>query len=172
MWHCEYYAPTYRRAAARRERDQALCSRKVDIALAEFNTLRAEILGRLSAQNTLVGVCLTVTGVVFGVLLSRKGVSVQAALVLPPIVSGLGLFYLYNARAQLIIGIYIRDHLWPRLYEPEEGLSWELFIHDYRRGAAFASKWARVRWMLLEPLASTTVFLLPSGVALVTCGPT
>lgn len=45
---------------------------RVEVALAEYTALRAEILTRLSAQTTLVGVCLTAVGVVFGLALRKR----------------------------------------------------------------------------------------------------
>jgi hypothetical protein len=145
-----------------------------EVALAEFVALREEILARLSAQNTLVGVCLTAVGVIFGLALSQKGVSLTVVLVVPPVVSGLAFFYLYNARAHVLMSIYLRTRLWPMLRTSEDEdplVSWEGFMRGYRTGERFESAWTRLRWMSLEPVAGATVFLFPSVFALIACGP-
>lgn len=146
-----------------------------DVAPAEFAALRAEIVSRLSAQTTLVGVCLTAVGVVFGLALSDKGVPEQVVLVLPPITVCLGLFYAYNTRATILLGTYIRTKLWPALERDAANgtalASWERFMAGYRQGEQFSSPWMRARWMALEATGAATVFVLPSVVALVAYGP-
>jgi len=145
-----------------------------EVALAEFTAMREEIVVRLGAQNTLVGVCLTAVGIIFGLALSQRGVSITVLLALPPIVSGLAFFYLYNARSHVLISIYVREELWPVVRDggaQGELPSWESFMQGYRTGAKFKSAWTRMRWMSLEPIAAGTVFVLPSIFALIACGP-
>lgn len=148
---------------------------RTQIALGEYAALRAEILIRLAAQTTLVGVCLTAAGVVFGLVLSEKGVPQQTLLIVPPIVGGLGFFYAYNTRTSMLLGKYIRTELWS-VFEQDVGdgryvPSWEQFVGRYRKGHAFPNIWMRARWMFLEPIGTLTVFLLPSVVALMAYSP-
>lgn len=146
-----------------------------DVALAEFTALRAEVVARLGAQNTLVGLCFTAVGLIFGLALSQEGTSITIVLVGPPIVSGLAFFYLYNARVHVLMSIYLREDLWPILDQgdanDQPSPSWEGFMRRYRTGEAFNSNWKRLRWMSLEPMAASTVFVLPSLFALAACDP-
>lgn len=96
-------------------------------------------------------------------------------MIVPPVVSGLGFFYAYNTRAAMLLGTYIRTELWTDLqrHMPDRRPlpSWERFVGAYRQGDPFASVWMRARWMSLEAVGTSTVFLLPSLVALTAYGP-
>lgn len=149
-------------------------SADVEIALSEFQALRAEIASRHEAQSALLGICLTAVGVAFGLVLSRQGASEELLLIVPVVCAGLGFFYANHNRVILLIGGYIRVELWPRLAETvgtPHLMSWEEHVLGFRSGRSFAGPLHRLRYMALELFGGATVFVLPGAVALAVFGP-
>jgi hypothetical protein len=126
----------------------------IELAIAEFNALRAEIVGHQSAQTTLVGATLATVGVVLGLVLTEKQTRVELLLVVPLVASGLGLLYTNHSRSSSLIGAYIEDCLWPTgMY------SWEQYLRKYRSSLNPAR--------LLEFMVGMAVFVFPSLGALI-----
>ena len=98
----------------------------VDVALGEFNALRAEIVSRRSTQAATVGVGLTAVGVVFGLAFAPQGGDRARLLAVPPLALVTALLFLSETFVIHNLGRHIRDRVWPYLsdqtgYEP----SWE-----------------------------------------------
>lgn len=66
--------------------------RVVDVALAEFNALRAEIVGHTTAQYAFVGVALTALGVILGLVI-REGGDGRLPLAVPPLTALVSLLH-------------------------------------------------------------------------------
>jgi hypothetical protein len=108
----------------------------VDVALAEFNALRAELVNHMVAQATVMGVGLTALGVIFGFAI-RDGGDRQLLLVVPLVTALVSLLHAGRNYQITLIGSYIRWRLWPYLQGRvgKELPSWEMYIAEYR------SKW-------------------------------
>ncbi|GIF47172.1 hypothetical protein DFJ67_7203 [Asanoa ferruginea] len=97
-------------------------------ALAEFNALRAEIMGRQTNTQQLLSIQLTVSGAVFSLALSSPGRS-AVLLILPLITFMLAGRHVAHSYACLSIATYIRSELSPRV---EGGLGWEEWLRSHR----------------------------------------
>ena len=110
--------------------------RAVDVALAEFNALRAEILSRTTAQSALVGVGLTAVGVIFG-FVAREGAGDQLLLAVPPVAAAVSLLSAAETYRVKLIGRYIQERLWPHLRDQVGPLpSWEKEVAGRSRHAS------------------------------------
>jgi hypothetical protein len=89
-------------------------ARKVDVALAEFDALRGEILVRRGAQKNLVAIALTSYGVLFTFSFARDG-DERLLLLVPPLGLALCLLQLGESFHIHRIGRYIKAKLWPTL---------------------------------------------------------
>ena len=101
-------------------------ARALDVSLAEFNALRAEILNRSTAQSALIGLGLTAIGVIFGVVASDGG-DESLLLAIPPLAMIVNLIYASETSRIAAIGKYIQLSLWPSLSRQVGGgiPSWE-----------------------------------------------
>lgn len=107
-----------------------------DVALAEFEALRAEMLAIRQTDNLTFSVAFTAIAAIGGFALSKQGGRLEVLLVLPVVLSGLGLLQAQNSRQIDQLAAYIRDCLWERL--PVNGTrypSWEHYIAGSRRFA-------------------------------------
>jgi hypothetical protein len=107
-----------------------------DVAHAELEALRAELLARSQAQVPLITAALTIVAAVGGFALAKKEGRVEMLLVLPLVLSGLGLLIVEGVQGNRRIAKYIRDHQWGRLPEnagPPEAQSWEHYVAEFRR---------------------------------------
>jgi hypothetical protein len=107
-----------------------------DFALEAFKALRAEIDHYLQAMAAVVGVALTAVGAIGAFGLSQPG-NREALLVLPFVLSGLGLVQVNNGIQVRRRDEYIRTYLWPTESLPptSQGLqvvSWEEWIATMR----------------------------------------
>ena len=129
--------------------------KRSDIALAEFKALRDEIQYRTVAQNTLVSITLVAAGAIAAVIFrSGDTVSAPLALVLAPLATATGLFWLDHAKAIFQIGAYIRGSLWPELEKAVGELP------SYEKQAVAAKNLALARSVLLTPFLF--IFFVPS----------
>jgi hypothetical protein len=109
--------------------------RSVDVALAEFNSLRAEILNHITTQSALVGIGLTALGVIVGFVVKEKGDD-QLLLAIPLLAALVNLLYAAETYRCNTIGTYIQHTLWPYLQERvQDGHgpsppNWEEWIDD------------------------------------------
>lgn len=101
--------------------------RSVDVALAEYNALRAEILGHTTSQNTVLGLGVTAIGVVLGLGINAPGQ--RAILVFVPVLAGIVILVYWGLAYRIVvIGKYTQMVLWPCLPRPISDvglLSWE-----------------------------------------------
>ena len=127
--------------------------RAVDAALAEFNTLRSEVAGYITAQSALVGITLTAFGVIFGLVLD-KGDNSQIALTIPFLSLLVSLLYTAASYRLSRLGDYISATLWPYIQKQvDESLpSWERAKTQQQR------QWQNV--LIGGPLESAVTFLL------------
>jgi hypothetical protein len=106
----------------------------------ELEALRAEFLSRRQVSVQVITAALTVVAAVGGFALAKEDGRLEMLLVLPLVLSGLGVLLVENAQGPRRIARYIRDHLWDRLPAAErasqsaadDNRSWEHFIHHLR----------------------------------------
>jgi hypothetical protein len=105
----------------------------VEVALAEFNALRGEMLNHMNAQATLMGIGLTALGFVFGFAI-RDGGDRQLLLTVPLLATFVSLLHAGRYYQISVIASYIRERLWPYLQRQigEELPSWEMHIAMHR----------------------------------------
>lgn len=110
----------------------ASADRAVDVMLAEFNALRAELVAYLSGQAAVVGLGLTALGVITGLAVGRNGDD-ELLLAIPPLVALVVLVHTAGTYRVAKIGDYIREKPWPHL-EARVGAtpSWEMFLAEQR----------------------------------------
>jgi hypothetical protein len=121
---------------ATRERfaDKAAADKAVDVLLAEFNALRAEIVARTSSQAALVGIGLTAVGVIVGFVVNDGG-DKQLLLALPPLAALVNLLWSIENRRVTLAGAYIRRTLWREVCRlTGVASSWEAEVHQRRKG--------------------------------------
>ena len=100
--------------------------RVVDVVLAEYNALRAEILLHVNIQAAVVGVGLTAIGVLVGFTV-KEGVDRELLLIVPPVCLFVALIYSAETYRSAVLEIHIYRALLPAL-EDQVGplpVSWE-----------------------------------------------
>jgi hypothetical protein len=101
-----------------------------DFALEEFKALRSEIASIRQIETAVYTAALTILSAVGGFALGKGG-RLDILLVLPLVLSGLGLIIVECQLGVANIGEYIRENLVKRL--PVQGdWTWEKFIHKRR----------------------------------------
>jgi hypothetical protein len=131
-----------------------------DVAKAELDALRKELLTRSQAEGTAVSAALTVVAAVGGFALAKKQGRLEMLLVLPLVLSGLGLLLTRGVHGNRLVACYIREHLWPRLGATETDdayPSWEHFIDKFRKEHTRFSVYA-----LLNAIPVALIFVVPS----------
>jgi hypothetical protein len=126
-------------------------SKVVDVALAEFNALRAEINQRIAAEATLDGLNFTVSATVVGLVLAEK-VGVNVLVILPILYSGVKILAMQQNFVVIAAGKYIREQIAPLVREKlgdDRLFDWERF---------YAEDLARRRYWWLSPVASLLIF--------------
>jgi hypothetical protein len=88
--------------------------RIVDVVLAEYNALRAEIVSHINVQAAVVGLGLTAIGVLVGFAAKGDG-NHQALLMVPPLSLLVVLIYSAETYRSASIEIYIYHRIWPTL---------------------------------------------------------
>jgi hypothetical protein len=107
--------------------------RAVDVAIAEFNALRAEIVSHVTAQAALIGLAITAAGVVVGFTV-KEGADQRLLLALPPLALLVVLLHTAETFRAASIGRYISTELWEDLEERVGELrSWEARVAERRR---------------------------------------
>jgi len=136
-------------------------AKSVDVALAEFTALRAEIVSVSTAQRALVGIGLTALGAIFGFALNAKG-NEHLLLAVPPLAALLSLLHAGESARAASIGAYIRDNLWRHIrHQVGTGQpSWEEHKAERRRS------WTSVPRAIVIDGAATALFALASVAAL------
>jgi len=136
-----------------------------DVAHAELEALRTELLARSQAQVPLITAALTIVAAVGGFALAKKEGRIEMLLVLPLVLSGLGLLIVEGVQGNRRIARYIRDHLWDRLPDngdPPDATSWEHYVAAFRR-----TNTDRVSAFVLSSVTPIVlIFVVPSIAAL------
>lgn len=101
----------------------------IDSALAEFASLRAEILMRLTAMQTVLTLQITVSGAVFSYALAGRTGTLAILLVVPVTTCMLAMRYVSQHVAMKNLSQYIHEHLNSRV---PGGLSWEGWVNQQR----------------------------------------
>jgi hypothetical protein len=83
-----------------------------EVALKEFESLRAETEAHQRTKNQFLALAITATGAIGSFALGRDG-NLDALLVLPLVLSGLATIYLRHHVDIELIGQYVRNELWP-----------------------------------------------------------
>ncbi|MEA5537054.1 hypothetical protein [Crocosphaera sp. XPORK-15E] len=109
----------------------------ITVALAEFNALRNEIIGRSSSAYTLLNINITATATVAGFVLSNKADS-RLLLILPLLSPALGLLFLDHSYNIKNLGGYINTQIRPIILEYADHsesrlLNYENFVDRYER---------------------------------------
>lgn len=94
----------------------------LQVALAEFSALRAEISKRSEAQNSLLSLNITALGTVGGFVLSQKA-DIKLLLLLPILSPVLGMLYLDHGTNIANIGRYIDERIKPIFSDLTRGSS-------------------------------------------------
>lgn len=137
--------------------------RAVDVAIAEFNALRAEIVSHVTAQAALIGLALTAAGVIVGFTV-KEGGDERLLLAIPPLTLLVVLLHTAENFRAALIGRYIATELWQSL-EGQVGKlpSWEARVIERRKQP--------LRGLLPEifllDIPAIALFILASGYALV-----
>ncbi len=129
-----------------------------DVLLAEFKALRDEMLAIRQIQTAVYTAALTILAAVGSVALAKKGGRVEILLVLPYVLSGLGLVTVQCTTGVSNIGEYVRKDLWPELLDAERSEpSWEIFAKRRRP------------WFVLIPtgLVPLLILVVPSIASIV-----
>jgi hypothetical protein len=132
-------------------------NKRIDVAVAEFNVLRAEITQRTTGQAALTGVGLTALGVIFGFALEDKG-DIRLLVAVPLLAFFVSALHAAESSRVARIGDYIRDRLEPTL-RTETGSNlpaWEKGVGKRRREPSI---WHRA---LLLDFPATALFCLAS----------
>jgi hypothetical protein len=135
-----------------------------DVALAEFNALRAEINNRMTTTAALVGVGLTALGVIVSLVVKEDG-DERLLLTVPPLAIAVNFLWAVENRQVGLIGRYIRTRLWPYLREGDDRLpSWEEDCAERRHGLV------NVLRSIGTDFALTLVFVVAAASSLVIPG--
>ena len=96
-------------------------------ALAEFQTLRGEIVQRIQLQQVFLGLAITALGALLSVALAGKTSRASLLLATPFATRALGFAYSDHARRINLLGEYIKDELWSHIRSLTDGRlsSWE-----------------------------------------------
>lgn len=140
--------------------------RSVDVALAEFNALRAELVSHLTTQAGVVGLGLTALGVIVGFTV-KEGGSERLLLAIPPLTLLVVLLHTAGSWRSALLGNYIRKDLWPYLARRvgDKSLpSWE------DRVAARQRPWKAVPIALIIDFPAMAIFIVASVLALIQVG--
>jgi hypothetical protein len=115
-----------------------------DVALAEFNALRSEVQSIRQVQTAVYTAALTILAAVGGFALAKREGRLEMLLVLPLVLSGLGLILVESELGISNIGEYIREQLCERLPTDDRRSSWEKFIDDRRNERRRKYSWLAV----------------------------
>jgi hypothetical protein len=138
----------------------------VDVAIAEFNALRAEIISHVTAQAALVGLALTAAGVILGFTV-KEGADQRLLLAIPPLTLLVVLLNTAETFRAALIGRYIATELRKEL-EGQVGKIrwWESRVAERRGRHIFLS----LPEIFLLDFPAMAIFILASGYALVQVG--
>lgn len=132
----------------------------INVALAEYTALRAEVTNRISGQDTMLNLYMTATAAIFGLALSGHANSL-ILLILPLLSAAARLLYHNHNLYIKLVSAYIRDQLRPliidHLGEPRL-LGWQQQSAEYHRGP-----WRR---RLAHPAGLALLFPIPAAAAL------
>lgn len=134
----------------------------LDASLAEFNSMRQEILARSATQHTLVNLNITASATIIG-LIATKAASEALLLLITLTASTLGVLWSDHARTIRTLGRHINEDIRPRAQRitGEDVLNWEQRKHDYIRDPAsgFNVNW-RVPMVLIFAAPALGALLL------------
>jgi hypothetical protein len=132
----------------------------INVALAEYAALRAEVTNRISGQDRMLNLYITATAALFGLALSGHANSL-ILLILPLLSAATRLLYHNHNLYIRLVSAYINDQLKPlvtdHLDEPRL-LGWQQRSAEYQRGP-----WQR---RLAHPAGLALLFPVPAAVAL------
>jgi hypothetical protein len=132
-----------RRVRRRRWHTQTMTSdgvtKQVDVAIAEFNALRAELVGGRGNQKNVAALALTAYGLLFTISFGKDG-DVRLLLLVPPLGLVFSILHLAESAHINSIGRYVRVKLWPELMQlTEYPFSWEREYSKRSRPRAYGA---------------------------------
>jgi hypothetical protein len=141
---------------------------EADVARAEFDALRSELLARAQAQSGLFATALTILAAISGFALAGETGRTEMLLVLPLVLSGLAISLIDSIQSTRRIADYIRDHLWERLpTTPSASFpSWEHYISEFRK----ANQMRPSVYLASGTLPVVLIFVAPSIASLTITG--
>jgi hypothetical protein len=140
--------------------------RAVDVAIAEYNALRAEIVSHVTAQAALVGLALTAAGVILGFAV-KEGGDQRLLLAIPPLTLLVVMLHTAENFRAALIGRYIATTLWPSLERQVGKLhSWEAGVLDRRKQPLHLL----LPEIFLLDVPAMAILILASGYALTQVG--
>jgi hypothetical protein len=128
---------------------------QVQVALAEYATLRGEIASRISAQDAMIGIHVTAVAAIIGFALAERG-SLIMLLIVPPLSCAVSAMYVNHNAYIRLISHYIETKLRPVLVSDVRSneLGWEKWCRG--GGDGRADRLRRAHLVTLNAL-----FLLP-----------
>lgn len=95
-------------SSASRPSESKPADKRIDVVIAEYNAMRAEITNRTTIQVTLLGTGITAIGIVVGFSVGEH--PDRRLLLLVPVIAAIALFLFVNESYRIhVIGDYIRD---------------------------------------------------------------
>jgi hypothetical protein len=136
-----------------------------DIARAELDALRTELLARSQIHSGLVATALTIIAAIGGFALAKRDGRTEMLLVLPLVLSALAILQIEGTLATRRMADYIRDHLWKRLGAGtgHDYPSWEHYLQAFRD----TNQRRASVYLATGSLPAALIFVAPSVAALV-----
>ena len=140
-----------------------------DVAHAELEALRTELLARTQSEGTIITAALTIVAAVGGFALAKKDGRIEMLLVLPLVLSGLGIALVQGVQGQsphrgihpqvsLGTGPTTRDNA----TDTDDDRSWEHFMHKFRR-----TNTGFKHYSLASVAPVSLIFVVPSVASLI-----
>jgi hypothetical protein len=140
--------------------------RAIDVAIAEFNALRDEIVSHVAAQAALIGLALTAAGVIVGFTV-KDGANQKLLLAIPPLTLLAVLLHTAETFRSALISKYIATELWEDLEGRVGKLrSWEAGVANRRQQPLHRM----LPEIFVLDFPAMTILILAGGYALVQVG--
>ncbi len=154
-------------SSGRQEVPAAYEEKAVDVAIAEFNALRAEIVSYISTQATLVGLALTAGGLIVGFTV-KENADQRLLLAIPLLTLLVVLLHTAASYRSAMIGHYIYNVLWKDLERHVGKLSsWEARVAKRRK----RSVWKMLPEIFFLDFPAMSIFIVGSAYSMVRIGP-
>lgn len=152
-------------------------SARPDLLVEEYGSIRDEIMEHERSKTRWLGLAITATSAIGAFALGKEG-NQGALLVLPLVLSGIGIIYLKHSLDIDNLGEYIRTSFWPATrsvlseHDTSHGTTtfvpWDIWIEQHRGRAGRASPYGSLGFLppiliLAAPSVASLVLTLPSS---------